>query len=100
MKILALEREINNFTTNDFKPYLKAEAAKVLELYESGIIREIYFTKEHNAVIILECQNEIDAENILNSLPLVKENLIKFEIIPLLPYNGFSRLVKLNFAGK
>jgi hypothetical protein len=93
MKILAIEKEAAGKTRHDFKPFLKDEALKVWQLYKIGIIREIYFNKEENtAVIIMECENKNDAQNILNDLPLVKNNLINFEIIPLSAYNGFERL--------
>ncbi len=93
MKILAIEKELPNISGTDFKPHLKAEAFRVWELYQSGIIRELYFDKDkHNAVIILECQDIKEAEENLKTLPLVKEGLICFEIIALEPYSGFSRL--------
>jgi hypothetical protein len=41
---------------------------------------------------MLECASIEKAQEILSSLPLVKERLIAFEIIPLKPYSGFSRL--------
>jgi hypothetical protein len=95
MKILALEKEIVGVTGEQFKSHLKDEARKVWELYQSGFIREIYFTKNsHNAVLILECSDEKEAWNILNTLPLVKEKLIGFDIFPLEPYDGFARLFK------
>lgn len=93
MKILAIEKEIPGVTGEAFKPHMKPEALRVWELYKSEIIREIYFgKKEHNAVIILECKDMKEAEEYLNTLPLVKERLISFEIIELEPYSGFSRL--------
>ena len=94
MKFLAIEKEVPGVTEEQFKPYLKAEAKRALELFQEGIIREIYFKKEqHNAVLILECKDKVKAENILQTLPLVKENLISFEVSQLVPYDGFSRLV-------
>jgi len=33
-----------------------------------------------------------EAQLLLQSLPLVKEGLICFEVIPLKPYSGFARL--------
>jgi hypothetical protein len=91
MKIFAIEKELH--TDRDFKPHLISEAKKVWELYQSGFIREIYFTKgSHCAVLILESDDKLQAEKILNSLPLVKEGLISFEIQELIPYDGFSRL--------
>ncbi len=93
MKILAIEKEMPNISDDDFKPHLKAEALCVWELYQSEIFREIYFDKNtHNAIIILECKDLNEAEQVLNTLPLVKERLIAFEMIALEPYSGFARL--------
>lgn len=44
------------------------------------------------ALLMLECADIEDAQETLNSLPLVREGLITFEIIPLKPYPSFSRL--------
>ncbi|NDJ84487.1 MAG: superoxide dismutase [Chloroflexi bacterium] len=93
MRILAIERETPSATAEQFKPHLKAEAARVWALYESGIIREIYFDEaQHTAVILLECASLEAARQALESLPLVQLGLIEFEIIRLIPYTGFARL--------
>lgn len=91
MKILAREIELNS--NKDFGPYLKSEAKKVWELHLSGVLREIYFTRDtHCAILMLECNDKCEAEKILHSLPLVKEGLITFDIQELVPYDGISRL--------
>ena len=93
MKILALEKEIPGVTEDTFKPYLKEEAAKVWELYKAGVFRELYFRQDApNAVLILECDGIEEANQALSTLPLVREGLIAFDVIPLAPYPGFSRL--------
>ncbi|HEX3073832.1 MAG TPA: hypothetical protein VHP30_09495 [Ignavibacteriales bacterium] len=93
MKFLALEIEKPGLSKDAFEPYLKDEGRRALELYELGIIRELYFDKEkHAAVLILECDNKKTAETYLASLPLVKAGLITFDIIELAPYTGFSRI--------
>ena len=93
MKILALEQEVPGIKESEFKKHAKAEAKQACELYQSGKIRELYFQKEKScAVLILECQDADEAREILNTLPLVKNGLITFDIIPLIPYPGFSRL--------
>lgn len=95
MKILAIEKETEGVIPEQFTPHFKNEALKVWELYKKEVIREIYFTKYgHNAVIILECEDETEAGYLLNDLPLVKEGLISFTIMPLVPYDGFERLFK------
>ena len=44
MKILALEKENPDTKSEVFTPHLRAEAARVWELYQRGQIREIYFS--------------------------------------------------------
>lgn len=92
MKILALEKECEGKTEEEFQKYSEAEAMQVWHLYKSEKIREIYFRgNQKSAVIILECKDSEEAKEILSSLPLVKNKLIYFEIIPLIPYPGFER---------
>lgn len=93
MKILAIEKEIPGVAEVDYKPHLVNEAKKAWKLYQQGIIRELYFTAENNlAVLILECKDKAEAEKYLDTLPLVKEGLIKFDVQMLVPYSGFARL--------
>jgi len=93
MKILAIEKEIPGIADDAIRPYLEAEAARAWELYQSGIVRELYFRQDWpGAVLVLECADAEEAGQVLNTLPLVKQCLIAFDIIPLEPYPGFSRL--------
>ncbi len=93
MKILAIERERHGTRAEDFQAYLKAEAARAWELYVSGVFRELYFDRDrHNAVLMLECADVVEATELLNTLPLVQAGLITFDVIPLVPYPGFARL--------
>jgi hypothetical protein len=95
MKILAIENEYEEKSSDDFKPYLKDEAMAVWELYKKNIIREIYFRNDKtSAVLMLECESVEEAEKNLVELPLVKEKLVYFEIIPLVAYPGFDRLFR------
>jgi hypothetical protein len=95
MKILALEKEVPGKTAKDFQPHLAAEAKQVWYLQQKDLIREIYFrADEKNAVLILECENENEAQTALSTLPLVKAKLISFEVIPLVPYPGLERLFR------
>jgi hypothetical protein len=94
MKYLALEQELPNISAAQFQPpLLKAEAVRVWELYQAGVLREIYFRQDRaEAVLVLECANTDEAQATLNTLPLVKAGLITFELIPLRPYPGLARL--------
>ena len=93
MKILALEKEIPGAAAEGFQVHAKAEARRVWELYQTGFLREIYFHADRDeAVLVLECSDPAEAQDVLGSLPLVKAGLITFDVIPLVPYPGFARL--------
>jgi hypothetical protein len=93
VKIIAFERESSGIPSDQFAPYLKAEAAKVWELYQSGLARELYFRQDQStAVLVLECANLVEAQATLDQLPLVRAGLIDFDLVPLKPYPGFARL--------
>ena len=95
MKILALELEIPGAASEDFQRVAGDEARRVWELTQSEKIREIYFRQDQDsAVILLDCRNLEEAEEILGTLPMVEHGLIDFELIPLRPYPGFARLFK------
>ena len=93
MKILAMEIEVESIYPEQFESFLKAEAQRAWELYQSGTLGELYFRADRSeAVLILECADINEAQQLLASLPLVKAGLITFDIIPLVPYPGFARL--------
>lgn len=93
MKILAIETEVPGVPDEAFGPHLRAEAARAWELYRAGVLRELYFRQDRDAaVLVLECADVAEAREVLGTLPLVREGLIAFELVPLVPYPGFSRL--------
>ena len=93
MKILALEIEAPGLSPTAFAPHLQDEARTLWDLYQAGLVREAYFRPDrHTAVLVLECESLLHAETVLSSLPLVQRRLISFELIPLEPYSGYSRL--------
>jgi hypothetical protein len=84
MKILAVEREVPGVTDDQFtEEILKAEARKAWELYQSGILRGLYFTADtQEAVLVLECKSADEARRQLSELPLMRAELIDFRLIP------------------
>ncbi len=94
MKILALEKDVPGVSDKQFSAnLLRQEAEKAWELHQAGVIRVLYFRGDKQmGVLILECEDTNEAKKILDTLPLVREKLIDFEIIPLTAYPGFARL--------
>lgn len=94
MKILAIEKEMPGVADSDYQPFLEAEARKAWELHQEGLIRELYFTDDHCAVLILEARDKVHAREIVDQLPLVQQKLIDFDFLALTAYPGFARLFK------
>ncbi len=93
MRILAFEIETAGASPAEFEPHLLEEAKGVWRLYQDGVIREAYFRSDrHTAVLVLECADLGEAKQKLSRLPLVTAGLIEFDLIPLTPYSGYSRL--------
>ena len=94
MKILAIENEIEGVEWDNLEGLLKDEAQHVFNLYLSDSLREIYFTENKNAVLVLETEDKQAAIELLDALPLVKSGKIKFEVMELRPYTGYERIMR------
>jgi len=93
MKILALEMELVPDPAAFTADLLREEARALWDLQVSGVVRECHFrTDRHEAVLSLECGGVEEARAALGGLPLVREGLIAFELVPLAPYDGYARL--------
>ena len=93
MKIIALEHELSGATAERFQEHAVAEARKVWELVQAGVIRKSYFRVDSSeAVLVLECLSVEEAREVLSTLPFVQNKLITFELIPLKAYPGYERL--------
>jgi hypothetical protein len=71
---------------------LRQEARRVWELYTRGILRNIWFNEDKDALLVLEGEGLGQAKAIVDELPLVKAGCIKYTITSLLPYSGWERM--------
>lgn len=98
MKILTLE--VENYTVNWAavpSDILKAEARHVYDLQQAGYIRQINFRADtKSAVIERECSSILQVKDITPAFPLVLAGYIHFDVIPLIPYSGYDRLLSIN----
>ena len=92
MRILAIEREPSTLIHANLPDLLRAEAAGIWELQKRGIVRDIWFTTDRHAIVMLECPNAGEARKHLAALPLVRAGLIEFTLHELHSYDGFERL--------
>lgn len=93
MKVFAIDKINPGVMHEQVQPYLKQEAKTAWQLYKSEVFRELYFRADHpGVVIVMECDSVDEARKALSELPLVKENLIEFELIPVGYFSPFEGL--------
>jgi hypothetical protein len=94
VKILAIEKTTGELDwTKISKELLADEAHEVYRMYLANQLREHYFNEQKCAILVLECESKAQAEELLAKLPLVKNELIAFEIMELCPYSGYDRII-------
>jgi hypothetical protein len=93
MQFLAITSDKGGVKWESHASSLQAEARQAWTLYLTGSVRSIWFTEAKDAVLLLEAASREEAEKALDSLPLVKEGLITYELHSLLPYSGLSRIM-------
>lgn len=92
MEILALEHDGPNPGASS-PELLRAEANRVHELEQAGVVRRMWFRADVDAaVLLLEAPTLADAEAVVATLPLVRAGVIELELVGLRPYPGLARL--------
>lgn len=93
MRLLALEYELKALDPATAAEVLRAEAMALWALQQEGLVREAHFRADRKeAVLVLEAGSLAEAETRLAAMPLVCEGYIRFEVIALVPYDGYARL--------
>src|SRR5579864_8320476 len=94
MKMLVLPKPIEGVSREEMLRHAPAEIQAVWELYKQGIVREFYTraNEANRVVLVLESPSEEAARNALATLPFAQRHLIDFDVIPLAPFIGLSRL--------
>ncbi|MBN1266335.1 MAG: hypothetical protein JXA25_12635 [Anaerolineales bacterium] len=92
MQFLVLTEDAYEIDWTDRKFLLEEEAKMVWGYLRSGSLRNIWFTENRDAVLLFEEENEGSVRTKMETLPLVREQLIKYRILGLAPYTGLERL--------
>ena len=94
MRILVLPKPVEGVPREELLQRADAEIRAVWDLYEQGIVREFYTRANEpgRVVLILESASVEAAQEALATLPFAQLHLIDFDVIPLAPFVGLTRL--------
>jgi len=93
MQFLTISRRrTERFTDADFAALRESEVEQARGLYSRGFIRQIWHRADiGGACILVEADSADQVRENLNTLPLVRAEMLEVTIIPLKPYAGFSQ---------
>ncbi len=94
MKIIVLPRPIEGVPREELLQHAAEEIQAVWELYTQGICREFYTRANEpgRVVLMFESTSVEAAKEALATLPFAQLHLIDFDLIPLAPFTGLTRL--------
>jgi hypothetical protein len=93
MQFLVIAKVVEGTPMEKVFPFIKDEAAKVWEYYAADAVRSSYYIADMSgAVLMLEVPNLEAAQKFVAELPMVQNNILNVEIIPLKPYTGTESL--------
>ena len=92
--VFALLKAKPGVTREQVMTIMPAEIRATVQLYIDGKIREWYSREDgRGAIFLLNARDVAEAESIMESLPLAKENLLDHEYIPVGPLMPLRLLV-------
>ena len=93
MQFLVLnERNLTDFSDDDFTPRVTDEVRRVKELYGETFVRQIWHRGDTpGGVLIVEADDEEGVRQQLSTLPLVAAGMVQVaKVVPLKPFAGFA----------
>ncbi|WP_263418157.1 hypothetical protein [Terriglobus albidus] len=92
--VFALLKAKPGVTREQVMAIMPAEIRATVQLYLDGKVREWYSREDgRGAIFLLNARDVAEADSIMESLPLAKENLLDHEYIPVGPLMSLRLLV-------
>ena len=86
MKFLVMSRRIPGATNEQVAAYGAAEALAAFGLMRDGVFEQLYFSPDwKGAVLVVQAATREQAQAALDSLPMVRERVIGFDLWELQP---------------
>lgn len=94
MKVFAIASIAPGTTIPDVQKHLPSEVPATLKLYLDGKVDQFWFQEDTGPIFLMNVASVDEAKSILNSLPLVEENLMSYQYIPVTPLAPLGLLLK------
>ncbi len=93
MKIFGYVSLCEGASLEKMMPLLKDEVTLMWQKQKEGVLREVYLrTDVPLAVVVLECADVDEAKRVMGEFPMVRNNLIEFNFMPVTVFEPFQVL--------
>ena len=94
MKVFAIASIPSTVSVDEVRKRLPDEVPATLKLYLDGKIEQFWFREGMGPIFLLNVATVDEAKAILGSLPLVAENLMTYEYLPVTTLSPLGMLLK------
>jgi hypothetical protein len=92
MKIFAIATP--KHTSDKLQPYMPAEVSATLQHYLDGPIEQFWFREKLGPIFLMNVESVEQAQKSLAELPLVANNLMTYEVFPVMPLSPLRLLIQ------
>lgn len=92
MKVFAIATP--KHTSDKFQPYMPAEVSATLQHYLDGTIEQFWFREKVGPIFLMNVESVEQAQKSLAELPLVVNNLMTYEVFPVIPLSPLHLLIQ------
>jgi hypothetical protein len=94
MKVFAIANPTKPLTPEDLKPHMDNEVPATLQHYLEGKIEQFWFREKLGPIFLMDVASVEEAKSVLGTLPLVKADLMHYDLMPVGPLMPLGRLIQ------
>jgi hypothetical protein len=94
MKIFAIANAQKPLTPDLLKPHMAEEVPATLRHYLEGKIEQFWFRAKEGPIFLMDVASVEEAKAVLDTLPLVKADLMQYDLMPVGPLLPLGRLIQ------
>jgi hypothetical protein len=94
MKVMAIASVKTPLTPEQRQQHLPSEVPATLKLYLEGKVEQFWFRENAGPIFLMNVDSVEDAQATLNRLPLVAENIMSYELMPVSPLLPLGMLIQ------
>lgn len=94
MKVFAIASASPALTPDKIQKHLPNEVPATLRLYLDGKVEQFWFREKSGPIFLLNVDSVEQAKATLDTLPLVAEGLMTYELLPVTPLKPLGLLIQ------